>query len=69
VGLPVVGEASRFTNPINYLPFKTPIDFRLPKKVLGTKRLFGFLGRANLVLGVGLLAYDATSIAVCAAGD
>lgn len=27
------------------------------------------LGRANVLLGVGLLAYDATSIAVCAAGD
>jgi len=32
---------------------------------LWTNRLFGFLGRLNLALGLGLLTYDAVSIGLC----
>jgi RHS repeat-associated protein len=68
VGLPVLGGASRFTNAINWLPFRTAIDAHLPMRILGTTRLFGLLGRVNIVLGVGLLAYDITSIGLCSVG-
>jgi hypothetical protein len=71
-GLPVLGKASESTNMISYLGFRLGqqyplLNVRFAKQLLGTTRLFGLLGRLNLVTGVGLLAYDVTSIGLCTA--
>jgi hypothetical protein len=71
-GLPVLGDASESTNVISYLGFRLGqqyplLNVRFAKQLLGTTRLFGLLGRLNLVTGVGLLAYDVTSIGLCTA--
>ena len=42
--------------------FKDPI-FR--RRFLGTAKLFGIVGRANVVISVGLFAYDAVTIRIC----
>jgi RHS repeat-associated protein len=63
LGLPPVG--GHFTNPISALRLVFG-DVHLSSLSLGTKSLFGIIGRANAALFVGILAYDATSIAMCA---
>lgn len=68
IGVPILGGASAYTNALSYLGFRVPaLNIRFGSQILGTTRLFGLLGRLNLVVGVGLLAYDATSIAICTA--
>jgi hypothetical protein len=64
-GLPVLGGASRYTNPISYLGHKYFPNARLKTRILGTTRVFGILGRINLIAGVVLTAYDVISIAAC----
>jgi len=75
--LPILGEASPFTNPISYfghkvfpnarLPFRIGLSPRIFRKIgLGpTTRIFGILGRANLAIGAGLAVYDMISIGLC----
>jgi len=55
---------SPVTNPISAVRFLSPTA-RSSVRVFGTRSLFGMVGRANVLLAAGLLAYDATSIALC----
>ncbi|MCG8360295.1 MAG: RHS repeat-associated core domain-containing protein, partial [Kiloniellales bacterium] len=65
IGLPVLSGASRYTNPISLIGHVTSTNPKLGTKVLGTGRVFGILGRANIVLGAGLLTYDTVAITDC----
>jgi RHS repeat-associated protein len=67
VGLPLAGgpKASKVTNPISLIPHKLGVKINMPSGILGTKRLFGALGRANVFVGSVLFAVDATSIIAC----
>jgi hypothetical protein len=65
-------QGSTYTNPWSKLGMKFPIKIPLGTNVIPgftTPNLLRLVGRANLVLGVGLLAYDVASIGMCAAGD
>jgi uncharacterized protein RhaS with RHS repeats len=65
-------QGSPYTNPWSKLGMKLPIKIPLSTKMIPgftTPNLLRLVGRANLVLGVGLLAYDVTSISMCAVGD
>ena len=64
--VPVLGGASPYSNVISYYgPQVVGSDPKIGVQVLGTNRWFGFLGRLNLAAGVGLGAYDVTSIFMC----
>ncbi|WP_081477078.1 RHS repeat domain-containing protein [Sphingomonas sp. PAMC 26605] len=73
VGIPVIGESSRFTNVLNYTSLKLGLNSRVQgaalrgftKAAFGSVRFATILGRANVVIGGALLAYDAASIAIC----
>lgn len=65
--LPVVADASAYTNALSYFGLKQFRGLKIGTQILGTNRVFGLLGRANLALGAGLAAYDATSIGMCVA--
>lgn len=73
VGIPVIGESSSFTNVLNYTSFKLGLNTRFSgaalrgftKAAFGSVRVATVLGRANVVIGGALLAYDAASIAIC----
>lgn len=67
-GLPVIMGASKYTNLISYTGFKLAPGLKIGTRILGTTRLAGIVGRANVLLAAGLAAYDATSIALCAVG-
>jgi RHS repeat-associated protein len=67
LGVPVAEGASEFTNPISYFGLKFFPGLKIGRQILGTNRVFGLIGRANIVLGTALLAYDAISIGVCVA--
>lgn len=77
VGIPVIGESSSFTNVLNYGSHVLGINTRFSgaavrgftKAVFGSVRVATVLGRANVVIGTALLAYDATSIAICTSRD
>jgi RHS repeat-associated protein len=69
LGVPVIEGASNYTNVISYLGLKTFPGLKIGRQILGTNRVFGLLGRANIVVGTALLAYDAISIGVCVAQD
>lgn len=78
VGIPVIGESSSFTNAFNYGSHLLGINTRFSgaalrgftKAAFGSVRVATVLGRANVVIGGALLAYDAASIAICtASGD
>jgi RHS repeat-associated protein len=64
-GLPIVGRASRFTNALSLLGHYYFRGDKMSFKLLGTNRAFGAAGRANVVAGAGVAAYDMTSIALC----
>lgn len=66
VGVPVIGNSSTVTNAISLIPHKLGIRANMSTRILGTTRVFGALGRANVFVGAGLLAWDAASIAICA---
>ena len=67
MNVPVLGNASKFTNFVNAFGFFTlrraspPLPFRL----FGTRRIYTAAGRANVVAGSGFAAYDITSIGLC----
>ena len=65
IGLPVVGNASRFTNPISLAGLGGP---RISRAVICTTRVFGIVGRLNVVGAVAFGVYDAYSIGSCAFG-
>ncbi|MBU3077678.1 RHS repeat domain-containing protein [Sphingomonas quercus] len=78
VGIPVIGESSSFTNVLNYTSFKLGLNARFEgaaarsftKAAFGSVRIATVLGRANVVIGGALLAYDAAAIGICTArGD
>jgi hypothetical protein len=76
VGLPVVGDASKFTNVLGATTLGLRLNPVLPGTVSGiTKGAFGsvragtVLGRANVYVGSSLLLSDALSIATCATAD
>ena len=78
VGIPVIGESSSFTNVLNYTSLRLGLSARFQGSVLrsftkaafGSVRIATVLGRANVVIGGALLAYDAASIGICTArGD
>ncbi|HEX2205847.1 MAG TPA: RHS repeat-associated core domain-containing protein [Longimicrobium sp.] len=66
-GLRVLPGASTHTNLISYIGIKHFRGVKAGGRYLGSARLFGVLGRANLLIGAGLLAYDVTSIGMCMA--
>lgn len=66
--------ASRFTNLISefglrFYPRKSlrnmSLAARTAKAIFGTKRIFGLLGRANVVAFVGFAIFDVISLAAC----
>jgi RHS repeat-associated protein len=65
LGLPVLGGASEYTNPISYFGFRFFPNVTVGTQILGTARLFGILGRLNIIVGSALLAIDATEIWLC----
>jgi RHS repeat-associated protein len=67
-GLPRAGGGSAYTNALSYFGLRQFPGLKIGTQILGTNRVFGLLGRANLALGVGLAAYDVTSIGMCTAG-
>jgi hypothetical protein len=77
VGIPVIGASSRFTNVLNYGSHVLGINTRFSgaavrsftKAAFGSVRIATVLGRANVVIGGAMLAYDAASIAICTARD
>jgi RHS repeat-associated protein len=69
IGEQVMGNASKFTNPISYLGHELFPKFpKAPFRAFGTNRWFGLAGRANFVVGLAFLTYDISSIAGCVAG-
>lgn len=69
VGVPVIGNSSRFTNAVSYIPFKLGIRMNTGMQILGSGRVFAVIGRANAIVGGAMLAWDAASIAICTARD
>jgi hypothetical protein len=75
VGIPAAFDSSKWTNVLKYSAFKLGLDQRftgatlrsLSKSVFGSVKIPTVLGRANMVIGTALLAYDLTSIGMCAA--
>lgn len=65
LGMPRLRGTSAFTNPISAARLVVG-DVHLGVRILGTRSLFGVLGRLNPVVGTGLLIYDVASIATCA---
>jgi RHS repeat-associated protein len=65
-GIPVIGDSSKFTNLVSLIPHKLGVRMNMPR-TLGSSRVFGVLGRANVVVGTALLAWDAASIGLCTA--
>jgi hypothetical protein len=66
LGIKVLPGASKFTNPISllgHLIFGRFLNF--PRRVLGTRRVFGVLGRANIIVLSAFVIYDITSIGIC----
>ena len=66
LGVPTMVGSSPFTNAISAIGHFLAPGLRMPFKVMGTSRVFGALGRIGVVAGVGMLAFDATSIGLCA---
>lgn len=60
--IPVVGNASSVTNPISHFGLRVFPNLKSPVRLLGSNRVFGIAGRANILLATGLASYDATSI-------
>jgi RHS repeat-associated protein len=69
VGVPVIGNSSRFTNAVSLIPHKLGIRLNTGMQILGSGRVFGVLGRANVIVGSAMLAWDAASIAICTARE
>lgn len=74
LGYPLRPGASKFTNPISHFGHKFyprsllshgSLAARSAKSVFGTIRVFGLLGRANLVGFIGFAIFDVISIAHC----
>jgi hypothetical protein len=70
IGVPVVGDASSFTNPISLAGHKYARGANLSSRVrlpgfTPTVRVFGLLGRVNVVGAVAFGAYDVYSIGTC----
>lgn len=72
VRLPVIGNASKFTNVLNYTSLVMGLDarftglaFEVAKDTFGSVRIATVLGRANVFVGGALLIYDSASIAAC----
>lgn len=53
---------------MSYFGLKAFPGLKIGTQILGTNRVFGLLGRANLAVAAGLAAYDITSIALCGGG-
>jgi len=67
--LRVLPGASEFTNNISYYAFTYLPKMKVGRQLLGSNRLAGVVGRANIGLSAALFAYDLTSITLCAAGS
>jgi RHS repeat-associated protein len=66
LNLPVVGPgASRFTNVLSYIGLKLFPGATVGRQILGSARLFGILGRANIATGSVLLTIDLLQIGLC----
>lgn len=65
VGLPVLGNASKWTNAMSYLGHRSPFNLNVGRQILGSARLWGILGRANIITGLGFLAWDVGNIGLC----
>jgi hypothetical protein len=68
-GYAVAEGASPFTNLISHLGHKLAPGWKFGKQTLGSNRVFGVLGRANIVVAAGVGAFDATRAAMCVASD
>ena len=65
-GIKVLGGASQNTNVVSFYGSKVPgMNSKIGTQIVGTNRWFGLAGRLNLALGLGLLSYDITSVALC----
>jgi uncharacterized protein RhaS with RHS repeats len=66
IDVPVVGNASKTTNAISAAGLKAAPNVKMPGgRAFGSNRLFGVLGRANLILFSGLMVVDSAAIMVC----
>lgn len=65
LGMKVLPGASRFTNPISLFGHFAFRGANLPFRVLGTRRVFGIFGRANIVVLSAFVTYDVTSLCIC----
>ncbi len=67
--IPIIGSSSRYTNPISYFGLKVFPGIKVGRQMLGSNRVFGVLGRANIYLAAALLTYDIISIGRCVAEE
>src|SRR6266851_9310711 len=65
LGLPVLGDASKFTNLWSLVGFQFP-HVRISRRILGTRNVYRIIGRVHLFLAAGLLVYDVLAIGLCA---
>ena len=66
LNVPVIGNSSAFTNPVSYVGLRHFPGTKMGVRVLGTNRVFGLAGRANVFVAGGLALYDAVSVWGCA---
>jgi hypothetical protein len=64
----IQGNASSVTNVGSRIAHSLP-RVQMSRQVLGTASALRLVARLNVVLAVGFLAYDATSIGMCVAED
>ena len=61
--------ASKYTNLISllglFLSIRSGKEPKLSRPVFGTARIFGVLGRVNVIVFSAFVTYDITSIAIC----
>ena len=58
LGLPTLPEASTVTNPLSYLGHRCFPKARLAVRLFGTTRIFGMLGRVNVLVCGAWIVYD-----------
>jgi hypothetical protein len=66
-GYAVLEGASENTNVISHVGHKVAPGMKFGFRALGTKRVFGMLGRANIFVSGAFAAYDVGGIATCIA--
>ena len=65
LGMRTMPGASQYTNAMSASGHVTGYNPKIGTQILGTNRVFGLLGRLNLVAYVGLTSYNVTQLAMC----